>query len=724
MKKIEKYSSIFLMSSLFHKNNKNCCYRMLFLRKSETYFYFDTEVKRETENRRDRMKSRISKFLVGFIVALNALLPMNVANLLAVPEYIIVDDNVTDATASNYFTFSAASDFDGSVGWSDQESRFGTNELKTQHWVWNASNAEASKHSYSFTFEGTGVELVGITPTGSTKNSFQLDGEEAQTIAIDSASPTKESVIYSRQNLTPGKHTVVVTLPNDGTQKGLQISYARVYGSVSEANEYTTIKANQTEGEMNKFVYHQPATFKWSVSASEAYIDLGKDNSKVSEAYYEIPFVGNSIAMYANKSYNQGKVQFSIDGNNTQVVDLYAGSRTPVQEIYKVEGLSEGAHTLKAVLMDTKSGTTFVNQVVSAKVGHAPYAVEKIELETKAYTLREGAKQQINFTVTPSYAKLDDVTYHVETPNIASVSESGEITAKEEGSTTINVISKKHNISESLVVTVHKAIAQIGGSIVDTDTQYTQNRYDEVKQLGMVSDTLTAWKNDKAISELSLYSKESSLKNVKLTATDLTSDKHTIASSNVKATYIKSTEAYNGGYLGYGSPTRPLPAVTETNRSESNDILYQDASQPINIGYNQLQNVWLEFAIPKDAVAGTYTTTLTVQADGIEAPLTFEYTVVVQDATLKDAVDYKDGGFDIELWQYPYSIAEYYEVTPFSDEHLELMRSSMMKYKEIGGHAITASIIEDAWAGQTYSENSVHYPSMVKWTKNTDGSFT
>ena len=47
----------------------------------------------------------------------------------------------------------------------------------------------------------------------------------------------------------------------------------------------------------------------------------------------------------------------------------------------------------------------------------------------------------------------------------------------------------------------------MGGSIVDTDTQYTQDRYNEVKEMGTISKELTAWKNDKAISEIALISK-------------------------------------------------------------------------------------------------------------------------------------------------------------------------------------------------------------------------
>lgn len=261
----------------------------------------------------------------------------------------------------------------------------------------------------------------------------------------------------------------------------------------------------------------------------------------------------------------------------------------------------------------------------------------------------------------------------------------------------------------------------LGGTIEDTNLQYTQERYSEIAAKNTDSVQLSAWKNDKATSELVLYSKNCSLDNVCVTTGSLTSGENTIPAENVTATFIKSVKAYNGGYLGYGSKDREVPAATAGNRSESSDVLYQQGGF-VDLGWNSLQPVWVEFNIPKDAEAGTYTGTLTASADGIAEPLTFTYTIEVADVTLPDAEEFSDT-FDIELWQYPYSSAEYYGVTPFSEEHLALMESSMRKYKEIGGHAITTSIVEEAWNGQTYSKNDVHYPSMIKWIKEEDGTF-
>lgn len=260
--------------------------------------------------------------------------------------------------------------------------------------------------------------------------------------------------------------------------------------------------------------------------------------------------------------------------------------------------------------------------------------------------------------------------------------------------------------------TTGDSVPQIHGSIVDTDTQYTLDRYDEILTMDKMTQRLTGWKNDKVLSQIALVSKGSQLEEVTLEVGELVGSAGSFSADNVKATFVRSVKAYNGPYPGYGSPTRAIPRDNGKNRFESSDILW--TTEPVQIGFNRVQPVWVEIRIPKEAQAGTYTTTISVTAKNIATPLVFTYTVEVQDATLPDAQEFKTG-FDIELWQYPYSVAEYYGVEPFSDEHFELLRPSMEFYKSFGGTAITASILEDAWGGQIYSANEIHYPSMIKW---------
>lgn len=409
-------------------------------------------------------------------------------------------------------------------------------------------------------------------------------------------------------------------------------------GSVTE--EVTVIKPNDTDtDDVNYFTYTAYTGTSWVVSDSEAYIDLGTSDPNASECYYELTFYGSGVEIYANKSPLHSKITYTVDGEKAQTVDLYQATRSNAQSVYKISGLAEEQHTLKAVTLNEKTGSKIVNQIAYAKVTHLPY----------------------------------------------------------------------------------KGTPNLGGTIKDTNYQYTQDKYNAIAAEHTTEAELTAWKNDKATSELVLYSKKCSLENVSVSASDLVSGENRISSDHVNITFIKSTKAYNGSFLGGGNPNREVPADDGSNRSESSDILY--TSGPVDISWNHLQPVWVEFDIPTDTPAGTYMCTLTAQADGIEVPLTFTYQICVQDAVLPDASEFVDS-FDIELWQYPYSSAEYYGVEPFSKEHLEILKPIMEKYKEIGGHAITTSIVEEAWNGQTYSANKVHYPSMVKWTKEVDGTFS
>lgn len=666
------------------------------------------------------MRKRFFKISIGLIVTfIMSIMPVNIQYIFAAENEMLVDDTVT--TGVHYFTYTEETDTSGKNGWaSDKKSSIkGEEYAQTQHWVWNNDSKEAAKHTYTFTFEGTGVELWGVKSDD--YNMFQLDNGQIEKVKIEGEADTPTK-LYSKTGLTKGKHTVKVTLAENG--KGLQVSYAKVIGASQDNpdNQIEKIIPTKVDGTVNSFKYNSPSGFEWSKSNNEAYIDLNTNGSKAEECYYEIPFYGNGIEIFANKSHNHGIVKFTIDGKYEKEVDLYNSTRTQAQSVYKISGLEEGNHTLKAVMQNKKNSgsSNYVNQVAYAEVSHAPYVIKDIILAEKSYEMSEGAMQQIEYTLTPEYVTVNDIVFESQNKDIATVNSKGVITAVKKGTAKITVSSEKANIKKEITVNVKKAVPGIGGSIVDVNTQYTQDRYEEVKKLGTTSATLTAWKNDKAISEISLYSKDSKLSNVSISVSDFKNGEKVLKSDNIKATFIKSVKAYNGEYLGYGDKNRKVPAETETNRSESNDVLYQ--TTPIEIGFNKLQNVWVEINVPKGTEPGTYTGKLKVTADGIKEPLEFTYTLTVQDAELPDAKEFKNG-FDIELWQYPYSSAEYYNVEPFSEKHLEIMKSSMLKYKEIGGHAITTSIVEDAWNAQTYSKNDVHYPSMIKWTKKADGTF-
>ncbi|KAB7788963.1 glycoside hydrolase domain-containing protein [Bifidobacterium leontopitheci] len=507
------------------------------------------------------------------------------------------------------------------------------------------------------------------------------------------------------------------------TDAGYKFVAEQVAGTLlSKQIQATIIKHTKTSGDSNKFTFSSRG---WDTGNDKhTWSQAPSASLPASDIWYQVTFVGDRIDIYSGKNKPMGKVKYYIDGVERDTVSLYNASNIDETYITSYSGLGEGEHTFKAVATGEKDAAATNTLIDCAKVivYHSPYDVQSVNLNTTKLTLGKGETASITAAVKPDYVDLTDLTYTSSAPNVATVSATGEIEAKAIGTATITAASKDAKFSGTVAVTVSATAPVLRGGIVDTDTQYTQQRFAEVKANTTAVSSLTAWRNDKVNAEIALAAVGSKLDGLTVTPGDLkTADGKTIAASNVKATFIKSTKAYNGKFLGYGSTTREVPADDGSNRSESNDILYQSAATAMSVEPNKVQNVWLQFGVPKDAAAGTYTGTVTASATG-QTPLTFTYTLEVLDATLPDATEFKNS-FDIELWQYPYSSAEYYDVTPFSEEHFKILKSSMELYKSIGGSTITTTISEDAWSGQTYSKNAVHYTSMVKWTKE-NGKFT
>ncbi|MDE6660176.1 MAG: DUF4091 domain-containing protein, partial [Eubacterium sp.] len=246
--------------------------------------------------------------------------------------------------------------------------------------------------------------------------------------------------------------------------------------------------------------------------------------------------------------------------------------------------------------------------------------------------------------------------------------------------------------------------------------QYQQKDYAQIlNNESSKSIKLWAWKNDKAAAEFAILCKKD-MKNITLSASDLSGEAGVISSSNVTLSFIKEVKAYTGHAGWYANnPKNIMPRGT---REYYPEVIYSDA--PVSVAENSFQLVWAEVST-KDAEAGTYNGTITISAKNAEETVTLDYSIEVLDLTMPEPENYL---FDVEYWSHPYNVAYYYGVEPFSKEHLSILKQHMMLYKSLGGHAVTASIVEEAWGGQTYGGgNVVHYPSMIKWIKTADGEW-
>lgn len=126
--------------------------------------------------------------------------------------------------------------------------------------------------------------------------------------------------------------------------------------------------------------------------------------------------------------------------------------------------------------------------------------------------------------------------------------------------------------------------------------------------------------------------------------------------------------------------------------------------------------VWVSINVPRDITAGKYYGEIIVNLDGKEYKRLKLQTQIV-DRELPVVSQWK---FHLDLWQNPYTVARYYNVSVWTEKHFEVMRPIMKALAEAGQKVITASIMHKPWNGQTYD----YFESMVTWKRTLDGEWT
>lgn len=126
------------------------------------------------------------------------------------------------------------------------------------------------------------------------------------------------------------------------------------------------------------------------------------------------------------------------------------------------------------------------------------------------------------------------------------------------------------------------------------------------------------------------------------------------------------------------------------------------------------RGLWLTVQVPQDAAPGTYKGYVELECEGKTAK--YNYSVKVLGRKLPSP---KEWSFHLDLWQNPYAVARVHNVEVWSDRHFEVLRPYMLKLASAGQKAITATLIDRPWDGQTYDP----FGSMVTWIKKADGTW-
>ncbi|MBE9509249.1 MAG: DUF4091 domain-containing protein [Bacteroidetes bacterium] len=217
----------------------------------------------------------------------------------------------------------------------------------------------------------------------------------------------------------------------------------------------------------------------------------------------------------------------------------------------------------------------------------------------------------------------------------------------------------------------------------------------------------TGWKGERINLMFLLWSSEYQ-ENISISAGPLSgSDNNIIDSTKITIyplRYVLTDKFLSG--CGYRSPDT-IPASIVSDMLEYNQVF--------NLIPQSVRPVWVTIDIPQDVEKDIYTGIINIKSgENNSQPLNIELTVI--NRTLPDPSEWN---FHLDLWQNPFAIARFHKVEPWSQEHIDILKSYLTMLAEAGQKCITTSIIHQPWGSQTYDP----FSSMIRWIKNSNGTW-
>lgn len=198
---------------------------------------------------------------------------------------------------------------------------------------------------------------------------------------------------------------------------------------------------------------------------------------------------------------------------------------------------------------------------------------------------------------------------------------------------------------------------------------------------------LHAWRGERCSTQLAVRA-NGPAKQLSVSCTGLSNGEDTIPATGSMIRYT----------VAHGTPTA--------------DIIGGETGCNNPAGVNR--GIWLQVDVPKNAEPGTYEGYVCVSAVGCPE-VQQKVRLIVSEDKLPEPEDWK---IHLDLWQHPQAVARWHDVEPWSPEHFALLRPLMQRLAAAGQKCITATLLDEAWNGQTYDT----FPSMVRWIRGTDGT--
>ena len=189
-----------------------------------------------------------------------------------------------------------------------------------------------------------------------------------------------------------------------------------------------------------------------------------------------------------------------------------------------------------------------------------------------------------------------------------------------------------------------------------------------------------------------------------------------VAASDLKQTAGGATLPASAVRVRYAKPAVPAECWTPPQRFNGlADTVPAEVPVSAVKGANAgaVASLWFTVRVPKDAKAGTYEGTVTVEAEGLK-PTAVPFRVTVSDWTMSDPKDFRQHHL---IFVSQEAVAKHYGVPLWSDKHFELMGKSLALLAEVNSREIPINLGTDFY-GRLGNEET-----MVRWVRQADGSF-
>ena len=253
-----------------------------------------------------------------------------------------------------------------------------------------------------------------------------------------------------------------------------------------------------------------------------------------------------------------------------------------------------------------------------------------------------------------------------------------------------------------VVAVAFSASAQFSVRWGNIDTRYSVEP--SAKSTGRRVDNVVAWRGERVNLQL-LVTNADTAQYIGYSFGDLRCGSKIIPASNVVGGFVEPV--ITDRFIGCGR--HDVDAYGENLVA---DRITGD--NPALVDADASRGLWLTVDIPQNVVPGTYKGTVEVTAGGKTRTCT--YKVKVLDRVLPSPAEWS---FHLDLWQNPYAVARVHNVELWSEEHFDVLRPYMLKLASGGQKAITATLIDRPWDGQTYDP----FGSMVTWIRKADGTW-